>query len=176
MSLGDSSKAQRPSRHAPRHPRPILYVPWDLVAASAARAAHALHMVPGRDALLRPSGRLRSTRPSFFTFHSSASPRRTTVGRRAVAAGPARSVRDGRGPRGIRHIPGEGKGLNNSCGHVSTGLTGRPHSRWDVLCVWWQRSQRGSLLSCVSFPSTWTSIPVSCPCSAGRREVFELRS
>ena len=54
-SLADSSQAQRPSRHDPRHPRPLLYVPWDLVAASAARAAHALHMVPGRDALLRPS-------------------------------------------------------------------------------------------------------------------------
>ena len=66
------------------------------------------------------SGRLRSTRPSFFTFHSSASPRRTTVGRRAVAAGPAGSVRDGRGSRGYSAYPRQRKRVNVTQLYISS--------------------------------------------------------
>ena len=52
LEPGGSSKTHRPSRHAARHPRPMLYVPKDLAAARPARTAHAFHMRPARVALL----------------------------------------------------------------------------------------------------------------------------
>ena len=116
---GQPSQTLRPSRRARRRPGVLFYLPKDLGAARAARAAHALHMDPIRvGSLARPrkcasARQLFVTRYHFFTLDTLSTPRGTSVGSGVPPRARGGSGRAETRMRSLAPFPGVGKGLRD---------------------------------------------------------------